>query len=812
MRSRRCNAEQTSQRHWETGKTRCAMKQSQKNCLVIAHYNSAKDRMERYKSFFTLFCLCVQKSVFYFAFKFSARETRTARQGNLKNKILGSVYFMNGKKKFLATAVFCAIASVGFVLPAAAEETMTQDLDEVIVEADRDTLPGGFVANNDRMGILGDVKAIDVPFTQKKYTEKTIMTFYDPNQPLNGVLANNPSIRVGSPSPMYTDFSMRGVNMNASHYYINGIPNMFNQTRSIPAYVLSSVDIVSGPNTVLNGATFSNNGTNGTDAPAGLLNGTTKRATTDPVTRYTQRFSGRSTWTEDLDLGRRFGKNNAWGIRVNAHNEDGGLSMEGADVRDKSIYINLDHQDAKSTTNLFGGYYDWKVDGGQRWLSASGVKTGKLADAPDGKNNLSFDGQTKYNHGMLFTLNHIQKFSDKWSGFINGGYGHYSEHKNDPNSGSLTLGDNGKLSGKFRDYISDSTSTYWQVGVSNKAAIGNVKNDLSFAVDYFLYKSKAVNSGSATGQATIAGDLWNGVHIVGIPIAAADIDSVGYSKEHAYAATLADRFEFGKASLYAALQYRDTETESASGAKVSKDSLNPTFAIAYKPVENLSVYASYAQSYTKPVEVGTSYDNAGEIFKPIKNKQTEIGVKYSSGEILHSLAFFELNQGSYIKEDNPGGKIGEIYTQNGENKFKGIEYSLTGKVAPKWNVMGGLMYLNGKREKLAKGSEHLEGRYSTGTPKWNAVLATEYEADRNNSAIFRMNYVGKSHVNDNGVMAPDYMTFDLGYKHKTKINSTPVTLTAMCYNVLGKDYWISRGTSVALGAPRTMMLSAQFDI
>ena len=51
------------------------------------------------------------------------------------------------------------------------------------------------------------------------------------------------------------------------------------------------------------------------------------------------------------------------------------------------------------------------------------------------------------------------------------------------------------------------------------------------------------------------------------------------------------------------------------------------------------------------------------------------------------------------------------------------------------------MYLDGKREKLAKGSEHLEGRYATGTPKWNAVLATEYEADQNNSAIFRMNYV-----------------------------------------------------------------------
>lgn len=280
---------------------------------------------------------------------------------------------MDGKKKIWATAVLCAVASVGFVVPAGAEETMTHDLDEVIVEADRNTLPGGFVANNDRVGILGNIKAIDVPFTQKKYTEKTIMTFYDPNQPLNGTLANTPSIRIGSTSPMYTDFSMRGVNMNASHYYINGIPNMFNQTRSIPAYILSSVDIVSGPNTVLNGATFSNNGTNGTDAPAGLLNGTTKRAAADPVTRYTQRFSGRSTWTEDLDLGRRFGKNNEWGIRVNAHNEDGGLSIKGADVRDKSIYINLDHQDAKSMTNIFGGYYDWKVSSGNIFYRSTDI-------------------------------------------------------------------------------------------------------------------------------------------------------------------------------------------------------------------------------------------------------------------------------------------------------------------------------------------------------------------------------------------------------------------------------------------------------
>ena len=84
--------------------------------------------------------------------------------------------------------------------------------------------------------------------------------------------------------------------------------------------------------------------------------------------------------------------------------------------------------------------------------------------------------------------------------------------------------------------------------------------------------------------------------------------------------------------------------------------------------------------------------------------------------------------------------------------LKELKYSITGKVVPKWNVMGGLMYLHGERTdtpsvswdstaKKLKPTTSKNGWYATGTPKWNAVLATEYEADQNNSAIFRMNYV-----------------------------------------------------------------------
>lgn len=714
-------------------------------------------------------------------------------------------------KKNLAMAILCAVASVGFVMTANAEERPSYELDGITVHGDKDVLPGGLMSKHNRVGILGNIDVVDVPFTQRQYTEKTIEMFSDPNQPMNGVIANNPSIRVGSPSPMYTDFSMRGINMNAAHYYINGIPNMFNQTRSMPAYVLESVDIVSGPNTVLNGTSFSNNGTNGTDAPAGLLNGTTKKAKSGENIIYTQKFSGKGTWTENLDIGKRFGKNEEWGVRVNTRMEKGDMSIDGTEIDDKTVYVNIDHKTEKSTTNLFGGYFDWKVDGGQRWLKAGNVK--HLADAPDATNNLSFDGQTKQNHGYLMTLNHVQKFSDKWSAFANMGTNYYKEYKDDPQGGSLTLGDYGKLSGTFRNYKSESRGLYTQFGVANETKSEDITNRLSFAVDYFSYKSRAINSGSAKGQATIEGDIWNGVHIVGKPIPAGTLEDALYSRENAKALTIADRVEFGKTSVYVAAQYRDSEYKSSSkdAKTISKKSLNPSFAMAYKPIEKVSLYASYAESYTRPFEVSKDYDNAGEIFEPIKNKQKEVGLKYNNAGILHSFALFDLNQGNYIKQDSNGPK-GQIYTQEGENRFKGIEYSLTGKVAPKWNLMGGFMYLDGKREKLEKGKENLEGKFTTGTPKWNAVLAAEYEADKNTSLVGRVNYTGKSHVNDNGVETPAFATVDFGVKHKTEVIDIPVTLSAMCYNVFGEDYWISRGTSVAFGAPRTFMLSAQFDI
>ena len=112
---------------------------------------------------------------------------------------------------------------------------------------------------------------------------------------------------------------MRGINMNGNHMMLNGVPSLFYQFSSPPAHIIERMDITSGPNAAVNGVSMSNNGTNGGATPApGTINVVSKRAKADPITRYTQVFTGHSTLGEYIDIGRRWGEDGAWGLRVNA--------------------------------------------------------------------------------------------------------------------------------------------------------------------------------------------------------------------------------------------------------------------------------------------------------------------------------------------------------------------------------------------------------------------------------------------------------------------------------------------------------------
>lgn len=209
--------------------------------------------------------------------------------------------------------------------------------------------------------------------------------------------------------------------------------------------------------------------------------------------------------------------------------------------------------------------------------------------------------------------------------------------------------------------------------------------------------------------------------------------------------------------------------------------------------------------------VSNKYKNVGEILPAAKTKQNEIGVKYLNRDLLTSLSLFDIKKAGNIDVTEGG----DLYQrQDGEDEYEGIEVAFNGKLAPKWNLMGGLMYLDAKHHKTTK--TILENQRISGASRWNGVLTLEYEADDRYSFFGRVLHNGSAIIwnseTTNQLDVPPYTTLDLGVKYKTTWNKIPVQFNLTCYNVLGKDYWIPKSgvDTVILGNPRTLALSAQF--
>ena len=145
-------------------------------------------------------------------------------------------------KKSLAMAILCAVASVGFVMTANAEERPSYELDGITVRGDKDVLPGGLAKSSGAVGILGDKDVMDTPFSVTNVSEKTLQDFLGPNEPLDKALVGIPSVRA-SGSILHGDFSIRGFRTNGTAMYVNGVHGVMTQF-NLPMFAMESIELV----------------------------------------------------------------------------------------------------------------------------------------------------------------------------------------------------------------------------------------------------------------------------------------------------------------------------------------------------------------------------------------------------------------------------------------------------------------------------------------------------------------------------------------------------------------------------------------
>lgn len=725
------------------------------------------------------------------------------------------------KKKVLAMAVWAAVASIGFVMPASAEETMSTDVNPVLVEGQQDVLPGGMVSTKGAVGILGDKDVMDTPFTNVNLTSKTIEQFGGSNQPLQSILVNNPSVRsVGT--NLHNDYSIRGLKQTGTSMYVNGIPGLMTQFWA-PTFFASDIQFVSGPNSGISGLPS----TYETSAAGGFVNVVSKKATEKDITRYKQTFSGKGSLGEYLDVGRRFGKNNEWGVRLNTELLNGKTAIDEQRMKAQGIFANIDRTTKHANTNLLAGYRHLDIEGGARWFTLKNSNqvpnaaiTG-VPKAPNSSKNFGFDGIEKESEGFILAFNHKQKINDNWNWFVNAGYNHNKLNKNviGASSNFVIINDAGDISTNLMSTQTVTRNIYAQIGTNGQFKTGAIEHDVTLALDKAWHSiSGAKNNHNGSGANTPSmgsaiGNLYTGVN-PSSNFKLYSIETGLSSKDNYWGLSIADTLKYKKSQLLLGLHKHASTVDSYkaadgthNGKQIRSAELCPTYGYVYSPNENTSLYISHSEQYDKG-QVSTYAGNLGETLDPAKTKQNEIGIKYQNKGFMANFALFDIKQANNFKVTKSDGL--DYLVQDGQVRYKGAELSANGRIAKKWNLMGGLMILNPEQERTENGKN--DGKRVNGVAKFSAVSTLEYCPDEKLTAFGRMVYTGKSKIFNETFDVPSSTAFDLGLTYKTKVNNTPVKLSAICYNLFDKDYWTAHtGNGLILSNPRTFFVSATFD-
>ena len=200
--------------------------------------------------------------------------------------------------------------------------------------------------------------------------------------------------------------------------------------------------------------------------------------------------------------------------------------------------------------------------------------------------------------------------------------------------------------------------------------------------------------------------------------------------------------------LLAGLRYDtfdQTITNNLNDTEASQDSdaFTPRIGIVYQPIEAISLYTNYSQSFNpKPFLYDRSVD--GSLLEPEEGEGFEVGVK---GEIVPNrlaatVAYFNITKENVATEDafNPF-----LAVVTAEQQSQGIELDLIGEIQPGWNIIASYAYIDS--EITEDDNPDLIGSRFPNIPEHSASLWTTYEiqqGDLNGLGLgIGFNYVGE---------------------------------------------------------------------
>ena len=290
---------------------------------------------------------------------------------------------------------------------------------------------------------------------------------------------------------------------------------------------------------------------------------------------------------------------------------------------------------------------------------------------------------------------------------------------------------------------------------------------------------------------------------------ASDADNHGVAK--VAAVYLQDQVEFSPQwQAILGLRYDDFRVDlrnNRTGATVSSEDglLSPRAGLVYKPLDRVSLYASYSMAYQpRAGEQLASLTASNASLDPETFRNREIGAKWDiRPDLQASLAVYRLDRGNVAVTD-PADATRMILVDG--QSTEGVELGIAGRITESWQVMGGYAYQDGEIT-TTQSATAVAGNRLAQLPRHSASLWNRYDVNASFGVGLGIIHRGAIYANvDNLVTLPAFTRFD-GAVYWTLNPSVQLQLNIE--NLGNKRYFASAhsNNNLSPGTPRSAWLT-----
>ncbi|CNH96980.1 TonB-dependent receptor [Yersinia pekkanenii] len=673
----------------------------------------------------------------------------------------------------------------------------------------------GQVANGGRIGFLGQQDARNVPFNVIGYTSKLVED--KQARTLADVVRNDASVQnvrgLGNASQ---NFRIRGFNLAGDDISFGGLFGVLPR-QIVSTSMVERVEVFKGANVFINGISPNGSGV------GGMINLEPKRAGDTPLTRVTVDYGSSAQIGGGLDVGRRYGDDDQFGVRVNVLHREGETAIKDEKNRLTAMSTGLDYRSDHARTSLDVGYQKQTIHG-----MRTNVAIGGATVIPEPPSNTLNYGQSWVYTDMETTFGMLRSeydLSQNWTVYGTIGASHNKE-TGQYGSPTLTNANNGDatISRMYVPYLSDSISGlggirgHFDTGfITHKVNMGYAANyrtaksawNTSDPVNTNIYNPGVIDFPPTTGESTSQDPQLN-------------------SQVRASGLSLSDTLSMldDKVLVMLGVRRQDVTIRNFNnGVPNSAGSLDamkvtPIYGVMVKPWEKVSLYANHIEALGPGNSAPYNYSNASGVTTPVANKgqipgiihskQNEIGVKFDNQRYGGTLALFEITR--------PTGTVDpatNIYGFYGEQRNRGLELNVFGEPVFGTRLLGSAIWLDPKLTQTQNGTNN--GNDAIGVARYQLVFGGEYDipAVEGLTATGTVVRSGSQYANEaNTLKLKPWTRLDLGMRYTMPLKETNLIWRANVENVTNERYWESVeeiGSYMYQSNPRELKLSVSMD-